>query len=59
MKSVVIVANMNQNTTGCTDSIGCKQFLSRSNIEGIDCYTCKGNLKTQDLKITPIIMSVS
>jgi hypothetical protein len=39
---------------GC-GAIGCKQCLLRSNIEEIDCYSCKGKHKTQDLKNTPVI----
>jgi hypothetical protein len=35
--------------------IGCKQCLLRSNIEEIDCYSCKGKHKTQDLKNIPVI----
>jgi hypothetical protein len=37
---------------------GCKQCLLRSNIEEIDCYSCKGKHKWQDLKNTPVIKSV-
>ena len=36
-------------------AFGCKQCLLRSNIEEIDCYSCKGKHKTQDLKNTPVI----
>ncbi len=34
---------------------GCKQCLLRSNIEEIDCNSCKGKHKTKDLINTPII----
>ncbi len=36
-------------------SIGCKQCLLRSDIEEIDCYSCKGKHKTEDLINTPVI----
>ncbi len=39
-------------------AIGCKKCLLESNIEEIDCYSCKGKHKTQDLKNTPVIKSV-
>jgi hypothetical protein len=39
-------------------AIGCKQCLLRSNIEEIDCYSCKGKHKTQDLKNIPVIKTV-
>jgi hypothetical protein len=39
-------------------AIGCKQCLLNSNIEEIDCYSCKGKHKTQDLNNTPVIKSV-
>jgi hypothetical protein len=29
-------------------AFGCKQCLLRSNIEEIDCYSCKGKHKIQD-----------
>ncbi len=41
-------------TVSC-GAIGCKQCLLNSNIEEIDCYSCKGKHKTQDLKKTPVI----
>jgi hypothetical protein len=41
-------------TVSC-GAIGCKQCLLISNIEEIDCYSCKGKHKTQDLKNTPVI----
>jgi len=34
---------------------GCKQCLLRSNIEEIDCYSCKGRHITQDLINKPVI----
>jgi hypothetical protein len=34
---------------------GCKQCLLRSNIEEIDCYSCKGKHRTKDLINTPVI----
>jgi hypothetical protein len=36
---------------------GCKQCLLDSNIEEIDCFSCKGKHKTQDLKNIPIFKS--
>jgi hypothetical protein len=39
-------------------AIGCKQCLLRSNIEEIDCYSCKEKHRTQDLKNTPVIKSI-
>jgi hypothetical protein len=39
-------------------AIGCKQCLLKSNIEEIDCYSCKEKHKTQDLKNTPVFKSV-
>jgi hypothetical protein len=36
-------------------AIGCKQCLLNSNIEEIDCYSCNGKHKRQDLKNTPAI----
>jgi hypothetical protein len=36
---------------------GCKQCLLNSNIEEIDCYSCKGKHKTQDLKNIPVFKS--
>jgi hypothetical protein len=39
-------------------AIGCKQCLLNSNIEEMDCYSCKGKHKTQDINNTPVIKSV-
>jgi hypothetical protein len=39
-------------------AIGCKQCLLRSNIEEIDCFSCKGKHRTQDLKNIPVIKQV-
>jgi hypothetical protein len=39
-------------------AIGCKQCLLNSNTEEMDCYSCKGKHKTQDLNNTPVIKSV-
>jgi hypothetical protein len=39
-------------------AVGCKQCILRSNIEEIDCYSCKGKHKTQDLINTPVIKPV-
>ena len=39
-------------------AFGCKQCLLRSNIEEIDCYSCKGKHRTQHLKNTPVIKQV-
>ena len=44
-------------TVSC-GAIGCKQCLLNSNIEEMDCYSCKGKHKTQDLNNTPVIKSV-
>ena len=38
-------------------AIGCKQCLLYSNIEEIDCYSCKGKHKLQDLKNIPVFKS--
>ncbi len=38
-------------------ALGCKQCLSRSNIEEIDCYSCKGKHKMQDLNNIPVFTS--
>ena len=37
---------------------GCKQCLLRSNIEEIDCYSCKRKHRKQDLINTPVIKQV-
>ena len=37
---------------------GCKQCLLDSNIEEIDCFSCKGKHKTKDLKNIPVFKSV-
>jgi hypothetical protein len=42
---------------GC-GATGCKECFLGSNIEEIDCYSCKGKHKRQDLKNTPVIKSV-
>jgi hypothetical protein len=39
-------------------AIGCKQCLLRSNNEEIDCFSCKGKHRTQDLNNTPVIKHV-
>ena len=36
---------------------GCKQCLLRSNIEEIDCYSCKGKHRTKDLINIPVFKS--
>jgi hypothetical protein len=36
---------------------GCKQCLLNSKKEEIDCYSCKGKHKTQDLKNIPVFKS--
>jgi hypothetical protein len=36
-------------------AIGCKQCILRSNIEEIDCYSCKEKHRTQDLINKPVI----
>jgi hypothetical protein len=38
-------------------AFGCKQCLLNSYIEEIDCFSCKGKHKTQDLKNIPIFKS--
>jgi hypothetical protein len=37
---------------------GCKQCLLRSNIEEIDCYSCKGKHRKQDLINIPVFKTV-
>ena len=39
---------------GC-GAIGCKQCVLRSNIEEIDCNSCKEKHRTNDLKNIPVI----
>ena len=39
-------------------AFGCKQCLLNSNIVEIDCYSCKGKHRTNDLKNTPVIKQV-
>jgi hypothetical protein len=39
-------------------AIGCKQCILRSDIEEIDCYSCRGKHRTQELKNTPVIKKV-
>ena len=37
-------------------AIGCKQCVLTSTSEEIECFSCKGKHKTQDLKNTPVII---
>jgi hypothetical protein len=39
-------------------AFGCKQCLLVSSIEEIDCYSCKGKHKMQDLINTPVFKTV-
>jgi hypothetical protein len=39
-------------------AVGCKQCLSRLNIEEYDCYSCKGKHRRPDLKNAPVIKPV-
>ena len=38
-------------------ALGCKQCLLRSDIEEIDCYSCKGKHRKQDLINIPVFKS--
>ena len=36
-------------------AVGCKECIASSKTEEIDCYSCKGKHKINDLKNTPVI----
>ena len=44
-------------TVSC-GAIGCKQCVSRSESEEIECFSCKANHKTQDLRNAPVVKPV-
>ena len=39
-------------------AIGCKECIAFSDIEEIDCYSCKEKHPTKDLKTMPVIKSI-
>ena len=44
-------------TVSC-GAIGCKQCVSTSESEEIECFSCKGKHKTEDFKNTPVVRQV-